>query len=269
MIIVQISDTHITESGEASDARKANLEACISHINGLAKQPDIVVHSGDLSHDNLDAEYQTLIAAMKKLKAPHYVIPGNRDSSDKMRMKFDGQYPLTTKSSHFCYVIDDYPVRLIALDTTSDKSGLGQFCEARSEFLKDALATEGDKPTMIAMHHPPYAVSVSRDPMQFEDPGEMQRFQDVVSAHPGKIRIICGHVHRNSFGNIGEVASSSMPSVALDLRRKNDPLVVDNEVMYHIHEFGPDGNCATRLVRVPMQEREVVIKHPVPGGMAV
>ena len=282
MIIAQISDTHITMEDEARDNRLANLDACLNHINALTKAPDIVIHSGDLSHNNLEPEYLAVTERMDKLKVPHYFIPGNRDESSVMRTMFGKRFPLTSHSEHFSYIIDDFPVRLIALDTTSKTSGLGQFCDDRASFLKEALAMEAQllgnkplaaplvKPVLIFMHHPPYEVHVSSGPRQYENWNDAVKFQEIVQAHQGKIRIICGHVHRNSFGNIGEIATSTMPSVALDLRRKNDPLVVADEIMYHIHEFGPDGNCATRLVRAPLPLKEMSrIEHPVPGGMAV
>ena len=269
MIIVQISDSHITATGESGNARLANLKSCIGHINTLDRQPDIVIHTGDLSQDNLDVEYQMVMSQMKRLRIPYFVIPGNRDNSATMRALFGDKLPLTTASSHFCYVIDDYPVRVIALDTTSSTSGLGEFCDERAEFLRDALASSVVKPVLIAMHHPPFEVHVSSTPKEFENWKMAERFQEIVEQHPGKIRIICGHVHRNSFGNIGEIATSTIPSVALDLRRKNDPLVIDEEIMYHIHEFGADGNCATRLVRAPMPIKEKgAVENPVPG-MAV
>ena len=273
MIIVQISETHITMDGEARDTRLANLDTCLNHINGLDNEPDIVIHTGDLSQNNLELEYRAVSERMDKLKAPHYIVPGNRDDSATMRALFNDRYSLNTASDHFCYMIDDYPVRLIALDTTSDKTGLGQFCDERASFLKAALGgSEGEptaKPALIFMHHPPYEVHVSSNPREFEDWKMAEGFQEILHQHPGKIRIICGHVHRNSFGAIGDVATSTMPSLALDLRRKNDPLVVDDEIMYHIHEFGPDGNCATRLVRVPMVNHLPLPSHPVPNGMAV
>ena len=269
MIIAQISDSHITANGEMAASRVENLAACVKHINASRRQPNIIVHSGDLTHDDLDEEYQTALDIMGALKAPLYFIPGNRDDSEHMRRLYSGRFPLTENSEHFCYTIKNHAVHLIALDTTSNKTGLGQFCEARAEFMQSALSECGDKPALIFMHHPPYEVPSSFLPREFDNWQEVELLEKILTNHPGKIRVISGHVHRNSFGNIGEIATSSMPSIALDLRRKNDPLVVPDEIMYHIHEFGPDGHCATRLVRVPLEDETADIMNPVPGGMAV
>src|SRR5215813_3177844 len=47
---VQISDSHIGFNKPANPDVGATLQAAIDKINGLAKQPDFVIHTGDLTH---------------------------------------------------------------------------------------------------------------------------------------------------------------------------------------------------------------------------
>src|SRR5262249_57465992 len=54
------------------------------------------------------------------------------------------------------FVVDDYPVRLIGLDTVVPGKGEGALCARRLAFLERALAREREKPTVIFMHHPPF-----------------------------------------------------------------------------------------------------------------
>ena len=68
--IVQISDTHISND---VPQRLNDLEQCVNVINNLPTQPDIVVHTGDISHDALAQEYHNARQQLDKLKAPYFV----------------------------------------------------------------------------------------------------------------------------------------------------------------------------------------------------
>lgn len=250
MIIAQISDSHITATGETREARLADLETAIADINGLEPSPDIVIHTGDLTHDHEREEYELVIERLDRLDMPVYYIPGNRDNRSIMRELFGTRFPLEEGSQFFSYAIEDFPVRLIGIDTTSDKSGLGRFCDERADFLNQALAAEPQKPTLLCIHHPPYGVPQSRADFEFEDRAEVARLEEMLRAYPGEVRLIAGHVHRNTNHQIGEIDVSTMPSVALDLRGKSDALCNEGVVQYHIHEFGPDGKFKTRLRNV-------------------
>lgn len=264
MIIAQISDSHLTAKGENSEARCANLEACISHINALQPAPDIVFHTGDLTHDNLASEYAMAMDIMSALKVPLYFIPGNRDDRGHMRELFAPLFPLDKSSPFFSYVIDDYPVRLIALDTTSDTSALGHFCKERAGFLKDALSQTPEvpvakplaRPAVIFMHHPPYDAMQAPEAyrFQFEDRAMTENFGQIVAAHEGPLRIICGHIHRNTSGTIGGVMGSSMTSLALDLRKGEYFGAEAHAMTYHVHDFSDPANPVTRTEIVPQDQ---------------
>ncbi len=259
MIIAQISDSHLTATGETAEARCANLRACIAHINALQPAPDIVVHTGDLTHDDLASEYAMAMDIMSALKVPLYFIPGNRDDSTHMRELFGAQFPITDSSPHFCYTIKEHPVQLIALDTTSETSGLGHFCQARADFLKNALEENRntpDKPALIVMHHPPYDALEAPEPyqFQFEDRAMTEKFGQIVAGHEGRVRIICGHIHRNTSGTIGGVLGSSMTSVALDLRKGEYFGREADAVAYHVHDYSELENPVTRVEIVPAHQ---------------
>ncbi|MGI9502218.1 MAG: metallophosphoesterase family protein, partial [Geminicoccaceae bacterium] len=76
MRIIQLSDSHISCD---KPARAAELEVCISYINAMPQQPDVVVHTGDVAHDGLVEEYQIAKRLLDELSAPFFVMAGNRD----------------------------------------------------------------------------------------------------------------------------------------------------------------------------------------------
>ncbi|MCF6314697.1 MAG: hypothetical protein L3J30_00105 [Marinosulfonomonas sp.] len=57
-------------------------------------------------------------------------------------------------------MIDDGPVRIIALDSLSQGEAGGMICDVRAAWLRDCLAQGGMRPTVIFMHHPPLKCGV-------------------------------------------------------------------------------------------------------------
>jgi hypothetical protein len=118
------------------------------------------------------------------------------------------------------YVVDDFPVRLIALDTVVPGSHGGKICAQREEWLARALERGRGKPTLLFMHHPPFRTGVpAMDPMMCHTAPSFAR---LIAQHPEIERIATGHFHRPIVvrwaGTIGFVAPSTAHQVALDLR---------------------------------------------------
>ena len=53
---VQFSDTHWGYSGAANPDAEHTLEKAVATVNGLAKQPDFIVFTGDLTHTTDDRQ---------------------------------------------------------------------------------------------------------------------------------------------------------------------------------------------------------------------
>jgi 3',5'-cyclic AMP phosphodiesterase CpdA len=57
------------------------------------------------------------------------------------------------------------------------------------------LAQQPERPTVIAMHHPPFTTGIGHmDDMGLVNP---QVLEAVVKKHPQVERILCGHLHRS------------------------------------------------------------------------
>ena len=60
MRIAHISDSHIVdpiENNVLSYQRLNNLDICINDINNLSPLPDVVVHTGDITHNGYENEF--------------------------------------------------------------------------------------------------------------------------------------------------------------------------------------------------------------------
>ena len=48
------------------------------------RQPDVVIHGGDIAHDGKLEEYRAAHDILKTLEAPLFVMPGNKDKRGPM-----------------------------------------------------------------------------------------------------------------------------------------------------------------------------------------
>ena len=83
--------------------------------------------------------------------------PGNRDRRGGLRAALDGLAPLP-EGEFLHYAVEDYPVRLVALDSVSAGDRKGAFRSQRLAWLDASLSREPQRPTILFMHHPPFDV---------------------------------------------------------------------------------------------------------------
>jgi len=222
MLIAQISDTHVLEAGHRlSDWIDTGdrFSEVITWINNFIPKPDVVLITGDLVENGTSEEYAEFRKRLAPLDIPFFVIPGNHDDRESLQKAFSDQAYINQKDPFVQYVIDDYPVRLIALDTFIPGEMGGRLCEKRLAWLEKTLSKETEKPTMIFMHHPPFNTGISvMDSINCENGDKMA---EIIAAYTNIERVLCGHVHRpitvDWAGTIGTVAPSAAILLELNL----------------------------------------------------
>jgi 3',5'-cyclic AMP phosphodiesterase CpdA len=245
MIIAQISDTHILakmSDHEAARRRAENLRQCVAHINQQAV--DVVIHTGDSVQDGLAEEYAHLHEILGALDAPYYMVPGNRDRRDALCAAVDHLPYQPEQSDFLLYTVEEFPVRLVALDSVVTGERKGVFCAERRAWLEATLAAEPDRPTILFMHHPPFDI----DPDYiggYRQQEEADSLALLVSRHPHVLRLLCGHVHRHHREPWGGTVATTMPSIAVDLRKDVDP-AIDDTPQYMLHVISGDGDLVSQ-----------------------
>lgn len=251
MIIAQISDTHIMakEAGDAAGARRAeNLRRCVADIN--RRGVDVVLHTGDSVHNGLPEEYAHLRSILADLEAPLYLVPGNRDRHDVLRAAFDDLAFLPRSGDFLHYAIDDYAFRLVALDSVVVGERKGVFCERRLAWLDETLARDPDKPTILFMHHPPFDIAAQHYVGGYRRAQDAADLAAVVRRHRQVTRLLCGHVHCLHREAWAGTVATTMPSVAIDLRKEADPALTE-ATLYALHVAAEDGELVSRVQVVP------------------
>ncbi len=245
MIIAQISDTHIARSVPDAEQRAADLARTIADINALNPAPDAIIHTGDVTHGGRREDYELAAALLRQAHVPVYVAPGNRDDRENLRRAFSPWACRAAQTGFLTYAVDDFPVRLIAVDTVTSDSNKGDFCPERVQRLVDLIDAERTKPIAAFMHHPPFVVGVGPDPLNFVTPEGMARLQRALR-HSGRVTaVFCGHVHRSTGGRIGEISAMVTPCTATGLRKGDYPARMRDHPVYHLHRFDPEHGFGT------------------------
>jgi 3',5'-cyclic AMP phosphodiesterase CpdA len=226
VLIAQITDMHIKPEGALAYRRVDTagfLARAVDHILHLDPRPDVVLATGDLVDRGTAEEYQRLRHLLAPLPMPVYLIPGNHDDREAMRREFADQSYMP-RDGFIQYVIDDGPVRLIALDTLLPGSGGGIMDAERIAWLDARLAEARTKPTLIFMHHPPFKTGIAyMDTIGLDGADALA---EVVRRHSHVERVACGHVHRSIqsrwAGTVASTAPSTAHQVVLDVREDAD-----------------------------------------------
>ncbi|HXJ79630.1 MAG TPA: phosphodiesterase [Candidatus Methylomirabilis sp.] len=254
MLIAQISDMHIKAPGRLAYRRVETagyLARCVDRLGKHRPRPDAVLATGDLVDGGRPEEYRRLRELLEPLPMPVYLIPGNHDARDALAAEFALHSYLPRRGTFLHYVIDRHPVRLIGLDTLVPGQGGGLMCDERLGWLGARLEEARDRPTVIFMHHPPFATGIRRMDAQGLDNAEAMA--EVVRAHPQVERVVCGHVHRSIHvrwaGTVASIAPSTAHQVSLDL--EGDTLTFGMEPpAYQLHLWHAGRGLVTHTVHV-------------------
>jgi 3',5'-cyclic-AMP phosphodiesterase len=253
MIIAQISDTHIPLDTADADERIRDLALTIVDINALDPAPDVIVHTGDIVHSGRQDEYAYVASMLAKARAPVFVLAGNKDDRVNLCDAFSHCGYLDSNSDFVDYAVDDYPVKMIALDTLSSASNKGDFCSERIRRFLDMSDDGSTKPIAVFTHHPPFEVTEGPDPIHFESWHVMTRLSQALQ-HSGRVAaVFSGHVHRAAAGHVGSIPARVTPSVARALRKGEYPPDTQMRPVYQVHRFDPTSGFATEIRFVGMQ----------------
>ncbi len=243
MLLCQVSDLHIKAGRKPAYAvvdTAGMLEACIARLLRLSPAPDAFIITGDLVDMGTDEEYallRELLAPLERSGKPLYLIPGNHDEREALRRGFPAHAYLRQWQPFAQYVIEDWPLRIVALDTVVPGKGGGLLCAERLDWLDCTLSADRDKPTIIIMHHPPFVTGIGHmDRVGLKGSAALEA---VVACHPQVERLLCGHLHRSIQARFGGSFASTCPSpahqVALDLNTPSPDNFVMEPPGYQLH----------------------------------
>jgi 3',5'-cyclic AMP phosphodiesterase CpdA len=256
MHIVQLTDLHVRPHGvPAYRVVETNLltARALRAVMRLDIRPDVILITGDLTDCGLQTEYHELAALLRDNLPPGapavYAIPGNHDRREAMMAHLPG----TRHNDGFVqYVVEDLPVRIIMLDTVAPGFGHGELCPRRLDWLDATLGAAPGRPTVVAMHHPPFACGIAH--MDAINLRQSDAFAAIIARHPQVERILCGHHHRPITARVAHTIAQIGPSVAHQVEfalASNAPSAfVMEPAAFMVHRWSTETSMVSHLAYV-------------------
>lgn len=243
MLIAQITDIHIGFDKDNPDEHNMlRLRAVLDHLVNGPNRPDLLLLSGDLTEDGAEQDYARLAEAVAICPFPVWPMTGNHDLRAELRRAFPQTPGAGDEFVH--YTLDHGALRIVVLDTLEPGRHGGAFCEARAAWLSDTLAAEPDKPTLVALHHPPFTSGIPWMDTDAREPW-VARLAEALRGHRQVKGLIAGHLHRTILSHWEDlpvvVCPSAAPAVGLDLtpidadRPDGRTLITDEPPGYCLH----------------------------------
>lgn len=215
-LLAQLSDFHVGADWAGGDPT-AGLAAAVGAVRALPERPDAVLVTGDLADHATDSEYEEARELLARIEAPVHVLPGNHDDRDALARWFGVP---GARGEPVQYAVDIGPLRLVVLDTTIPGEDPGSLAGGRLDWLDAELAAEPERPTLVAMHHPPLVTGVPG----WDGDGLARAHQDalaaVVGRHPQVQRLVAGHVHAVLSGELAGRPVLTAPSTYVQARAR-------------------------------------------------
>lgn len=225
MLIAHLSDLHVCADGVAHRA-PIDLDAALHNgfaaLAALDPRPDVILVTGDVADDGDPVAYARAVDLLRGLKRPVVVVPGNHDDPTEfaafMRdLSAESSVPAPPLAS----LRDFAGLRVIGLASHLPLTSAGGLDDPQLDWLDDTLAAGPTRPTLLAVHHPPFRCGIGfMDRIRLIEGAA--RLECIVAAHPHVLGLVCGHHHRAMETLYGGrpcfVAPSLSYQVELDMR---------------------------------------------------
>ena len=196
---IQLSDAHVGFDGPPDPLGTKAFERAVDMINALPQRPDLILFTGDLTHDTEDREihskrmkqFQTISRMINVPVIKH--VPGEHDAgldSGALYREFFGDT---------YYSFDHRGVHFVALDNvTRAKPEVGT--EQLTWLTKDLARFSKSAPIVVFTHRPLF--DLRPDWEWFTSDGD--EVMNVLSAYDN-VTVLYGHIHRDDEHEIGKV----------------------------------------------------------------
>jgi Icc protein len=191
---VQISDSHIGFDKPANADVTRTLQAAIDKINALPAEPDLILHTGDLSHLSKPGEFDTLDQVLKSARPKQvFYVPGEHDVALDNGRQFLDRYGKGTKGAGW-QSFDHKGVHFVGLVNVVDfkAGGVGILGAEQLEWLEDDLKGRSSSTPIVVFAHIPLWAAYPEWGWATQDSSQalayLKRF--------GSVTVLNGHIHQ-------------------------------------------------------------------------
>jgi 3',5'-cyclic-AMP phosphodiesterase len=237
--LLQLSDLHLRADPQGFLRGVVTLDSlrdCWAEAQ-TAGPYDAVLLSGDLVQDE-PAGYAHLQHLFAQATMPVLCIPGNHDDPVALEQAFDSP-PFQTLG---CLRLD--PWVIVALDSTQPGRDSGALSDEELTRLDETLTRFGDRPALIALHHPPVALG-SRwiDALGLQ---EAERFWAVIDRHANVRCVVFGHAHQTHQSIRNGICVLGAPATSAQFLPASDDFAIDDRPPgWRVISLHADGRLST------------------------
>jgi 3',5'-cyclic AMP phosphodiesterase CpdA len=236
---VQLSDTHVGFEGPPDPLGTAAFERSVEMVNRLPHRPDLVIFTGDLTHDADKADVHA--QRMKKFQSiasrintpMMKFVPGENDAA------LDGGTLFRNFFGETHYSFDHRGLHFVALDNVS--RGRPEVGPEQLAWLKQDLARfPKTAPIVVFTHRPLFDLKPEWE--WFTSDGD-----DVMNvlAPYENVTVLYGHIHRKHFHESGHAKHYAARGLIFAFP---DPAVTDEKKPAPFDKAHPFNNLGIRLV---------------------
>jgi len=207
---VQISDSHIGFNKAVNQDVAGTLKLALDKINRLPGTPDLLLHTGDITHSSKPAEFDTAQQLIKGVKAGEvFYVPGEHDIANDDGALYLERFGKGTQGKGW-YSFNHKGVHFIGLNNCQQVDAMGLLGADQLHWLKTDLAPlPASTPIVIFAHIPLWMVYPAwgwGTPDATEALTYLKRF--------GSVTVLNGHIHQVLQKVEGNVAFHTAMSTA-------------------------------------------------------
>jgi 3',5'-cyclic AMP phosphodiesterase CpdA len=193
-LFVQISDTHIGFNKEANPDVNGTLAQTISLVNAMPEQPDLIIHTGDITHLSKPAEFDLAQQMLGRLRTTDlHTVPGEHDTADADISEYFSRFGKMSNNKGY-YSFDHAGVHFIGLINVLEfkAGGLGTLGHEQLEWVEqDLKGRSASTPIVVFAHMPLWTI--------YEPWGWGTGDADQLMAYLrrfGSVTVLNGHIHQ-------------------------------------------------------------------------
>jgi Icc protein len=191
---VQISDSHMGFNKPANPDVAGTLKAAVEKMNGLATQPEFLLHTGDISHLSKPEEFDTVDQILKSASAKDLERYGKG-------AKGAGWYSFDKKGVHFIGLVNVMNLKA---------GGLGTLGHEQLEWMEDDVKhLKHSTPIVVFAHIPLWSVYPEWG-WGTEDSAQALAYLKKF----GSVTVLNGHIHQTMQKVEGNVTFHTAASTA-------------------------------------------------------
>ena len=208
----QISDSHMGFNKPANPDVVGTLKAAVDKVNGLAKQPEFLLHTGDISHLSKPEEFDTVDQVLKGANAKDvFFVPGEHDVLNDDGKSYLDRYGKRAKGAGW-YSFDKKGVHFIGLVNVLNlkAGGLGTLGLEQLEWMEDDVKhLKHSTPVVVFAHIPLWSVYPEWG-WGTEDSAQALAYLKKF----GSVTVLNGHIHQTMQKVEGNVTFHTAASTA-------------------------------------------------------